>query len=161
MLEHAYLIPLIPLAASLVMLLGAKASPRSKAPFLGIAAMLWCLIQSLAIFYSVARGTVPLPFEANIEWFRMPADAGGRSFAFSMPLGVLIDGPAAVMLVVVTLVSSLVQIYSLAYARDPICVTMLPFSSRSMLGLVVWQPARHLHVLELSASHRTCYRFLV
>jgi NADH-quinone oxidoreductase subunit L len=140
MLETVYLIPLLPFAASLIMLCF-KEDERSPAPYIGIAAMVWCFIQSCVIFYGVAWGGTPMPYEANMEWFRLGVDVAGRSFAYSMPLGVLIDGPAAVMLVVVTLVSSLVQIYSTAYMHgDPRFrryFAFLSFFTASMLGLVV------------------------
>jgi NADH-quinone oxidoreductase subunit L len=141
MLEHVYLIPIIPLLTSLVMLFFFEESEHSPAPYLGIAAMGWCLIQSCAIFYQVASGHAHLPYEASIPWFSFPSDIGGKPFAYEMPIGVLIDGPAAVMLVVVTLVSFLVQTYSLAYMHgDPrfkryYCY--LSFFTASMLGLIV------------------------
>src|SRR5205085_3962600 len=57
------------------------------------------------------------------------------------PIGVLVDGAAAVMLVVVTLVSTLVQTYSLAYMHgDPRFkryYAFLSFFTASMLGLVL------------------------
>jgi NADH-quinone oxidoreductase subunit L len=141
MLEHAYLIPLLPLLISLVILLGFKEDQHSPAPYLGIAAMGWCLIQSLAIFYKVSTGGAVLPYEANWEWFSYAADAGGKGFVAAMPLGILIDGPASIMLVVVTLVSFLVQIYSLGYmhgdSRFKRYYAYLSFFTASMLGLVV------------------------
>jgi NADH-quinone oxidoreductase subunit L len=141
MLQHVYLIPLIPLAASLVMLFLFKEDKHSPAPFIGIAAMLWCFLQSCVIFYHVCTGATHLPYEMNIEWFRIPADVGGHAFPYTMLLGVLIDGPAAVMLCVVTLVSSLVQIYSLSYMHDDPrfrrYFAFLSFFTASMLGLIV------------------------
>ncbi len=141
MLQHVYLIPLIPLAASLLILLGAKEDPRSPMPFLGIAATGWCLLQSIAIFYGAATGELSLPYGADWNWFSFGATAGGKPFLYDMPVGVLIDGSAAVMLVVVTLVSFLVQVYSLSYMRgDPRFkryYAYLSFFTASMLGLVV------------------------
>ena len=141
MLEHVYLIPIIPLLTSLVILLAFKESEHSPAPYLGIAAMGWCLIQSCAIFYQVAVGVVHLPYEASMPWFSLPIEVGAKAFSYTMPIGVLIDGPAAVMLVVVTLVSTLVQLYSLAYMHgDPRFkryYAFLSFFTASMLGLVV------------------------
>src|SRR5215472_1565332 len=101
MLEHAYLIPLIPLFASFVILLGGKEDPHSPLPYLGVSAMGWCLLQSLVIFGKAASGAVSLPYEANWQWFGMAAEVGGKAFSYQMPIGILIDGPAAVMLVVV------------------------------------------------------------
>lgn len=141
MLEHVYLIPLIPLAASLLILFGGKERTDSPLPYLGIAAMGWCLIQSLIIFYRFAVGHAPLPYEHNWTWFSFATDVGGRAFAYELPVGVLIDGAASVMLVVVTLISLLVQIYSLGYMRgDPRFkryYAFLSFFTASMLGLVV------------------------
>src|SRR5687767_7770029 len=111
MLEHAYLIPLIPLAASLIMLFAFKEDTHSPAPWVGIAGMGWCLLQSCAVLYLAASGQASLPHHANMDWFRMPADVAGKAFALTIPLGVTIDGPAAIMLCVVTLVSFLMQVY--------------------------------------------------
>ncbi len=141
MLEHVYLIPLIPLVVSFIILLGGKEEPHSPLPYLGIAAMGWCLLQSLAIFYGVATGAHHLPYSQDWSWFSFGATAAGRPFSYEMPIGVLIDGPAAVMLVVVTLVSFLVQVYSTAYMHgDPRFkryFAYLSFFTASMLGLVV------------------------
>ncbi|MFA6004107.1 MAG: NADH-quinone oxidoreductase subunit L, partial [Elusimicrobiota bacterium] len=135
------MIPLIPLAMSFIILLGAKEDPHSPMPFLGIAATGWCLIQSLAIFYAVAVGARTLPYSADWTWFAFAAETGGKAFLYNLPIGVLIDGPAAVMLVVVTLVSFLVQVYSLSYmhgdARFKRYYAYLSFFTASMLGLVV------------------------
>ncbi len=141
MIEHAYLIPLIPFAASLIMMFGAKEDPHSPAPWIGIGAMAICLGLSVSILSAVAGGTVPLPYEHNWHWFSFAASIGGKSFLYDMPIGVLIDGPAAVLLVVVTLVSLMVQIYSVAYmhedARYKRYFAFVSFFTASMLGLVV------------------------
>ncbi len=141
MLEHVYLIPLIPLFASLVILLGFKEDPHSPAPYLGLAAMGWCLLQAVSIFWGVAGGRIVLPYEASINWFPLATEVAGKAFSYQMPIGVLIDGPAAVMLVVVTLVSFLVQLYSLGYmhgdSRFRRYYAFLSFFTASMLGLVV------------------------
>ena len=60
MLEHVYLIPLIPLVASFIILLAAPEDPQSPMPYVSIAAIGWCLIQSVAIFYGVATGALHL-----------------------------------------------------------------------------------------------------
>jgi NADH-quinone oxidoreductase subunit L len=141
MIEHAYLIPLIPFAASLIMMFGAKEDPHSPAPWIGIGAMAICLGLSLSILSAVAGGTVPLPYEHNWHWFSFAASIGGKSFLYDMPIGVLIDGPAAILLVVVTLVSLMVQIYSIAYMHEDTrykrYFAFVSFFTASMLGLVV------------------------
>ncbi|MDD5628909.1 MAG: proton-conducting transporter membrane subunit, partial [Elusimicrobia bacterium] len=141
MLEHAYLIPLIPLAVSFIILLAAPEDPRSPMPYVGIAAIGWCLIQSAAIFYGAAVGTIQLPYQMDWSWFSFGATVAGKPFLYDMPIGVFIDGPAAAMLVVVCVVSFLVQVYSLGYMRDDPrfkrYYAYLSFFSASMLGLVV------------------------
>jgi len=141
MIEHAYLIPLIPFAASLIMLFGAKEDPHSPAPWIGIGAMAICLGLSLSILAAVAGGTIPMPYEHNWPWFSFAASIGGKAFLYEMPIGVLIDGPAAVLLVVVTLVSLMVQLYSIAYMHEDKrykrYFAFVSFFTASMLGLVV------------------------
>ncbi|MBI3552773.1 MAG: NADH-quinone oxidoreductase subunit L [Elusimicrobia bacterium] len=143
MVEHAYLIPLLPFLVSLVILFFFDEDAHSPyAPYLGIATMFWCLVQSLVIFHQASSGAVhPWPYEGSWEWFSFAADSAGKGFSAAMPIGILIDGAAAVMLVVVTLVSLLVQVYSLGYMHgDPRFkryYAYLSFFTASMLGLVV------------------------
>ena len=141
MIERAYLIPLIPFAASLIMMFGAKEDPHSPAPWIGIGAMAICLGLSLSILNTVANATVPLPYEHNWPWFSFAASIGGKPFLYDMPIGVLIDGPVALLLVVVTLVSLMVQIFSIAYMHDDTrylrFFAFVSFFTASMLVLVV------------------------
>jgi len=134
MLENVHWIPLLPLIASLVILLGSRDNTdKSRLPLLGVATMGWCLLQSLWIVGQFLLGNVEAPFYRSIEWFRF----GGMGTS----VGVMIDGTAAFMLVVVTLVSFLVQVYSLGYMHgDPRFkryFAYLSFFTASMLGLVV------------------------
>ena len=62
MIEHAYLIPLIPAVSSLIILFGAKEDPHSPLPWVGIGAMAICLAMSVSIFLGFAGGTVALPY---------------------------------------------------------------------------------------------------
>lgn len=141
MIEHAYLIPLIAFLASLVILFGGTETPHSKMPWLGIGAMGVCLALAVSIFWGAATGTVALPYEHNWRWFRLAGSIGGASFLYDMPVGVLIDGPAAVTLVVVTLVSLMVQVYSVSYMhgdkRYKRYFAFVSFFTAAMLGLVV------------------------
>ncbi|MFI5346787.1 MAG: NADH-quinone oxidoreductase subunit L [Elusimicrobiota bacterium] len=141
MIEHAYLIPLIPFAASLIILFGAKEDPHSPLPWIGIGAMGICLLIALSIFWGFAAGTVSLPYEHNWQWFSFATTVGGNSFAYAMPVGVLIDPPTSVVLVVVTLISLMVQIYSVSYMHDDTrykrYFAFVSFFTAAMLGLVV------------------------
>ena len=109
-IEYAFLIPLIPLAASLVILFGGKEDPHSPLPMVGISAMALCFVQSLVVFALALAEPDLIPYKAAWPWFSFAAEVGGQAFLFNMPASILIDGPAVVMLVVVTLVSLLVQI---------------------------------------------------
>ncbi|PCI40452.1 MAG: NADH-quinone oxidoreductase subunit L [Elusimicrobia bacterium] len=140
MLEHAYLIPIIPFVTSLVILLGGKEGKDSKMPYLGIAAMGWCFLQSSVLFFRALSGRMPL--EAGKEFFlhqRFPWLEWGENLRINV--GVLVDGPAVTLLFVVTLVSLLVQIYSLGYMHDDKrkkrYYAYLSFFTASMLGLVI------------------------
>jgi NADH-quinone oxidoreductase subunit L len=141
MIEHAYLIPLIPVVASLIILFGAKEDPHSPLPWVGIGAMAICLAYSTAILHGFAAGTLALPQEFNWPWFSFATSVGGKAFVWDMPIGVLIDAPAAMMLFVVCLVSLMVQIYSVAYMHDDKrykrYFAFVSFFTAAMLGLVV------------------------
>ena len=141
MIEYAYLVALIPFAASLIMLFAAKEDPHSPAPWIGIVAMAVCLGLSLSILSAVASGSVDLPVEKNWDWFSFAASVDGKPFFHGMKVGTLIDGPAALLMVVVTLVSLMVQIYSIAYMhgdkRFKRYFAFVSFFTASMLGLVI------------------------
>src|SRR6185312_8738832 len=112
MIEHAYLIPLIPAAASFIILFGAKEDPHSPLPWIGIRAM------AASILWGFAACTVALPYEQNWTWFSFATTIGGSSFVYPMSAGVLIDPSSALVLFAVTLVSLMVQVYSISYMHD-------------------------------------------
>ena len=117
LLQTAYLIPLAPLAA-FVLILAFRKFVGMQGAWIGILALSYALIHSLLIAIGIFNGSVALPmeglqghfFEKSVTWF----SAG----AFDFRLGTLVDGMSAVMLCVVTLVSLLVQIYSTSYMHD-------------------------------------------
>jgi NADH-quinone oxidoreductase subunit L len=134
MLENCHWIALLPLVSSAVILFGSRENTdKSRLPLLGVSVMGACLAWSAALLSRILSGSLEVPYYRTVPWF---------SFGdFSMTIGVLIDGPAAFMLVVVTLVSFLVQVYSLGYMRgDPRFkryYAFLSFFTASMLGLVI------------------------
>ncbi|HMZ26241.1 MAG TPA: NADH-quinone oxidoreductase subunit L [Elusimicrobiota bacterium] len=141
MLDHAYLIPLLPLAASVLILFFGRWLPLEGA-FIGIAVAAWGLVHAGFILGAVYlhpvdvlvhEGITGRYFEMARDWFTV-----GN---FRMELGVMIDGMAAMMLVVVTLVSFLVQVYSLGYQhgkpRFGRYYAYLSFFTAAMLILVV------------------------
>ena len=130
MLEHAWLIPVLPFASAVVIFFFGEWLPTRGAA-LGIAAIGIGLVQSLGLLFSAT--SLPLPFEASVSWFRFGI--------YDMQLGVYVDGITIAMLVVVTLVSFLVQVYSLGYMHDDPrfkrFFAYLSLFTASMLSLVV------------------------
>jgi len=116
LLIHSHWIALAPLIAFVVILSFRKYLGMDGAWF-GVMTMGYCFIHSFLIASGIYTGSVHLPveglqghlYESTIRWF------GVGQFDFRA--GVLIDGLSSVMLVVVTFVSLLVQIYSIAYMQ--------------------------------------------
>src|SRR5882672_10055696 len=103
MIDHAYWIVLMPLLASLVIFFFGRFLPL-KGAVLAIIALGYCLIHSVMVFTAV-QAQPGFVKELSMTWFRFGI--------FETQWGVLIDGLSVLMLVVVTLVSFLVHVYSL------------------------------------------------
>ena len=138
--SYVWLIPLLPVAGLVViflsMLFGGMRQSRvagfvailamGGAFVLAVLALLWAMGQPLSV-------ETPIPVVSQFTWFT----SGGTIF----PLGAIFDPLAAVMLVVVTFVSTLVQIYSQGYMDgDPGYARYFAYMclfTFSMLGLVL------------------------
>ncbi len=107
MKELAWLVPALPLVAWAVILLVGKRLPDGGAP-VGILAVAVGWVISLSILFGVIGGADA--YHAGTGWAPIGQD-------FEIPLGMTVDGLAAVLLVVVTTVSLFVQIYSVSYMR--------------------------------------------
>lgn len=123
-------VPLIPLLSfAVIILFGSKL--RTKAAYISIAAALASFIISVLTFIKIAQ-TGPQN-ELIYNWFNT-----GSTF---LQIGFMMDGLSAVMLIVVTTVSSLIQIYSIGYmhgdARYSRYYAYLSLFTFSMLGLVL------------------------
>ena len=124
------LILLCPLAAFAIFgLLGLAKQSFPRQDYLSTAAMLIALVCSLLLLQEV----VPDPEPHTVQWLSL------GSVTFSM--GFYLDSVTAIMLIVVTLVSSLVHIFSMGYMhgdpRYPRFFAFLSLFSFSMLFLVV------------------------
>ena len=124
------LILLCPLAAFAIfglLGLGNRSFPRQD--YLSTAAMLIGLVCSLLLL----REVVPNPVPHTVKWISL----GGVTFS----MGFYLDSVTVIMLIVVTLVSSLVHIFSMGYMhgdpRYPRFFAYLSLFSFSMLFLVV------------------------
>jgi NADH-quinone oxidoreductase subunit L len=103
----AWLIPALPMLAWAVILLAGKRTPGKGAP-IGILAIGTGWVLSIVILARVVGGGES--FHASTTWAPLSAD-------LVIPIGILVDGLAAVLLFVVTTISLLVQVYSVSYMR--------------------------------------------
>lgn len=133
-LQHAWLIPLLPAVAFLIIGMVTRAYGKLSA---AIAIAMSAVSFTLAIGVTsavVTNGiTVDAPFVQQATWMHIGS--------LSISMGVLVDPLTAMMLMVVTTVSLLVQIYSCGYMKgDPGYGRFFAFLSlfaASMLGLVI------------------------
>ncbi|MBP5200201.1 MAG: NADH-quinone oxidoreductase subunit L [Schwartzia sp.] len=133
-LYHAWLIPLLPAMAFVIIGLGTRQNKKTSA-IIGITAIGASFLLSLGVVGAVLtkRLVMAAPFVMKTVW----ASIGGMELG----MGVLIDPLTAMMLVVVTTVALMVNIYSVGYMEhDPGMGRFFAFLSlfaASMLGLVI------------------------
>jgi len=131
MLENAYLIPIYPLLAFVVIIFFTRWNEKLSSG-ISIAAILIGFIHSIFVMVAVI-GRHGEPFELSLPFIEHPL--------ITLETGIWIDPLTAVMLLVVTIVSGCVQIYSLGYMHgDPRWSRYFSYLSLftfSMLGLVV------------------------
>jgi NAD(P)H-quinone oxidoreductase subunit 5 len=135
--QYAWLIPLLPLAAALIIGTGlitfnkSTNKLRSLWSTLSVSATGGAMVMAFNLLWSQIQGHDPYIY--SFEW----AQAG----TFHLNMGFVIDHLTALMLVIVTTVAFLVQIYTDGYmAHDPSYVRFYAYLSlftSSMLGLVI------------------------
>jgi len=133
--QEAYLIPALPAAAFVILVLFGKYLPRGG-DFIAIAAIAGSFLlffPVLADFLDKSDGTDFVSVEKAWEWVQFDN--------FEIRLGFFVDQITIVMLAVVTFVALLVQVYSVAYMRgDPKYgwyFTCMSLFAASMLTLVL------------------------
>jgi len=131
MLEKAFLIPFYPLLAFVVIVFFTRWKEKLSS-YISISMILLAFVHSaVVLFEMIARHGHP--FEASIPFVNLPH--------FNLELGLWVDPLTAVMLMVVTIVSGCVHIYSVGYMHgDPRYsrfFSYLSLFSFSMLGLVI------------------------
>src|SRR5918912_451604 len=109
----AWLIPLLPFAAFAIVGLFMQRLHVLASLLVMAATAVSCAIAWM-IFLQVLGGAAPAgePWQSSIPWLAL-------STTTVLPFGILVDPLAAMMLVVVTTVSLLVQIYSRGYLWEP------------------------------------------
>ncbi|MCP4705742.1 MAG: NADH-quinone oxidoreductase subunit L, partial [candidate division Zixibacteria bacterium] len=131
MLENAYLIPIYPLLAFVIIIFATRWKEKLSSA-ISIAAILTSVIHSIFVMVAVI-GRHGEPFEISIPFIQHEL--------ITLETGIFIDPLTAVMLLVVTIVSSCVQIYSLGYMHgDPRWSRYFSYLSLftfSMLGLIL------------------------
>jgi NADH-quinone oxidoreductase subunit L len=132
-LEYAWLVPVLPLLSAALIAMFGKLMP-GQGTELGIAAVALGWIVSVGIAWHTFVNGPMEPFEQAFRWSPL-----GGGFVFE--LGMLVDGLTAMMFVLVTTVSLMVQIYSREYMKGEPRFTyfyaMLSLFTFSMLVLVI------------------------
>ena len=133
-LEHAWLIPLLPAIAFVIIGMVTRSYGKLSAA-IAVSMSTISFLLAVGVTLAVVAGniTVDAPFVQKLSWFHIGS--------VNISMGVLIDPLTAMMLMVVTTVSLLVQIYSCGYMEgDPGYGRFFAFLSLfagSMLGLVL------------------------
>jgi len=132
-IEFAWLIPVFPLVAFLITgLLGHRMMEGGG--YIAIIGSLAAMVLSLLVALPVLDGTYGT-FEQSMSWIRL-------SDEYSFEVGVYIDTLTALMLIVVSVISALVVIYSVGYMhkegpRKPRYYSEISLFIGVMLGLVL------------------------
>ncbi|MFM1651217.1 NADH-quinone oxidoreductase subunit L [Brevibacillus sp. B_LB10_24] len=131
MMQYAWLIPLFPLLAFIVIVSFGRQLKEGSA-YIGILAAAISLVMALMTFFA-RFGEGAIDYGLNVRWLQM-----GDSV---VTMGFEVNQLNAMMLVIVTIVSLLVQIYSKGYMhgdeRFPVFYQYLSLFTFSMLGLVI------------------------
>ena len=133
-LEHAWLIPLLPVISFVIIGMVTRSYGKlSAAIAVSMSVLGFVLAAGVAMAVVAGNISVEAPFIQKLSWFHIGT--------IDISMGVLIDPLTAMMLLVVTTVSLLVQIYSCGYMQgDPGYGRFFAFLSLfagSMLGLVL------------------------
>src|SRR5215472_7098831 len=130
-IDHLWLIPAVPFSASLIILSLAKSRRKSTAA-LAIGSQIVVLAISIAAFFPTLR-TSGFRVVLNFTWFTFGEQ--------TLRLGFVLDPLAAAMLVMISLVSLCIFVFSVGYMADDDNFTRffayLSFFSGAMLGVVI------------------------
>ena len=130
-IDHLWLIPAVPLAASLV-ILSLSSAQRKSAAALAVAGQIAALAMSVLAFLPTLQ-TNNFRVVQNFTWFTFGEEV--------LRLGFVLDPLAAAMLMMIALVGLCIFVFSIGYMADDKRFTRffayLSFFSGAMLGLVI------------------------
>jgi NADH-quinone oxidoreductase subunit L len=137
-MSHAWVLPLLPAGAFVLLLLFGPYIPR-RGDWIAVGAMAATFVLALIVTADFTHELARLGRDfagagSSIPWFVAPG-------ALQINLGIHVDGITVIMLIVVSFVSLMVQVYSLAYmhgdSRYGWFYAVLSFFAASMLALVL------------------------
>jgi NADH-quinone oxidoreductase subunit L len=112
MAENALFITLLPLLSFVVIVFLTKKSKMASA-IVALASIGASAILSLIVFVNTLGDKTPKEF--SVDWLNIPATGSFKGLHIQM--GLLIDPLSSLMLVIVTLVATLVVLYSFGYMK--------------------------------------------
>lgn len=133
-MHHAWLVPLLPALSFLVIVFITRPRPKLSA-----AVSIACMLGSFALAALAAYGVFTdnhfqhRPLIYDVHWFGMQG--------LNVDVGIYLDPSSAMMIFMVTMVASLVQIYSTGYMKGdpgyPVFFSYLSLFAAAMLGLIL------------------------
>jgi NADH-quinone oxidoreductase subunit L len=138
LIQLSLIILLTPLLSFLVLIFAGKRMPRGG-DWLATGLISVSLLLSLFLLFTKLTAYPGESLTGTLNWVVLGSSATGG--VLTIPFGIMIDNLAAVMLVVVTLISMLVHLFSIGYMHGDVRYTRyfsyLGLFSFSMLGIVV------------------------
>ncbi len=133
-IDYALLIPIIPLAAFLIIGFFGHKTPEGGG-YIAIIAAAVSFVLSALVGYEILSGTVAAPYVNDIVWLEM-------SPGVVLNFGLYIDNLSVLMLIFSSLISTLIFIYSIGYMHDQgerkrRYYTEVSLFLTAMLGLVI------------------------
>lgn len=129
--QSAWIIPLLPLVAFLILLAFGR-QMKAFGAYVAIAAMVGSFVMALLVFLEKMGGANDFTWN-KLQWIKIGT--------FTLSMGYEITNLNALMLVIVTLVSLLVNLYSAGYMKDDprinVFYSYIALFTFSMLGLVI------------------------
>lgn len=139
--QYAWLVPLFPLIAFLVLLATGRTANRSG-PIIGVTATLASFVFALLVLFEQTSGDGMAYVWNEFEWIQ----AGN----FVLTMGFEVNPLNALMLVIVSFVSLLVNVYSIGYMKDDprisVFFSYIALFTFSMLGLVISENIVQLYI---------------